>query len=146
MELTGIKGWPPRWLTPVPFEDVARGDGPLAIDFIESFCRVTKASVAAPAGELLVLRPWQRQLVSEVLARRADGRRRHRQALVGVPRKSGKSALLSSSTLYLTFVGPRGGETYAVASSKDQARIVFNDAKRMIQLDPELSEGVKHIS
>ena len=143
MGQSGISGWPPRWLTHVPAEDIAAGDGPVAIDFIESFCRVTKASVAAPAGDLLVLRPWQRQLVSEILARRPDGRRRHRQALIGVPRKSGKSALLSSLTLYLTFMGPTGGETYAVASSKDQARIVFGDAKRMIQMDPELAEGVK---
>lgn len=138
-----VQGWPPRWLTPVPAADIKRGDGPLAVDFIESFCRVTKDSIAAPTGSPLVLRPWQQELVGQVLARRPDGRRRHRQALIGMPRKSGKSALLSSLTLYLTFLGPDGGETYAVASSKDQARIVFGDAKRMIQMDAELSEGVR---
>lgn len=119
------------------------GDGELAVDFIQSFCRVTKDSIAAHTGELLVLRDWQQELLLHLLARRTDGRLKHKEALILMPRKSGKSALLSSLTLYLTYCGPNGGETYAVASSKDQARIVFNDAKKMIQMDPELSQGVK---
>ena len=137
------KGWPPRWLTPVPQADLKRGDGDIAVDFLESFCRVTKDSIAAPTGELLLLRDWQKELIRHLLARRADGKLRHRQGLVLMPRKNGKSALLSSLTLYLTFCGAKGGESYAVASSKDQARIVFNDAKKMIQMDAELSKSVK---
>lgn len=135
--------WPPRWLTPVPKADIARGDGEQAIDFIQSMCRVTKDSIAAPTGTLLELRSWQQELLRHVLARRPDGRYRHRQGLILMPRKSGKSAILSSLTLYLTFCGPDGGESYAVASSKDQARIVFNDAKRMVQMDPELSAATR---
>lgn len=137
------KPFPPRWLTAVPAADIKRGDGEQAIDFIESMCRVTKDSIAAPTGELLVLRDWQKQIVKRLLARRPDGRLKHRQALILMPRKSGKSALLSSLTLYLTFCGPMGGESYAVASSKEQARIVFGDAKRMIEMDPELSAHVR---
>ena len=138
-----LASWPPRYLTPVPLADIKRGDGQKAIEFIETFCRVTKDSLAAPTGELLLLRPWQQELVKHLLARRPDGRLRHRQGLIMMPRKNGKSALLSSLTLYLTFCGPDGGESYAVASSKDQARIVFNDAKRMITMDKELSSAVK---
>lgn len=138
-----VKGWPPRWITPVTDEQIARGDGDMAIDFIQSFCRVTKDSIAANTGELLVMREWQKLLLRNLLARREDGRLLHKEGLILMPRKSGKSAILSALTLYLTFCGPDGGETYAVASSKDQARIVFNDAKKMIQMDPELSESVK---
>ena len=138
-----VAGWPPRWLTKVPPADIARGDGELASDFIESFCRITKDSVAGVTGTPLVLRPWQRQLLGGLLARREDGGLRHRQALIGMPRKNGKSALLSGLSLYLTFFGPDGGETYAVASSKDQARIVFGECKRMLQMEPELAERVK---
>ena len=133
----------PRWLTKVSESDRARGDGDQAIDFIESLCRVTKDSIAAPTGDLLIMRDWQKELMRGLLARRDDGRLKHRQGLILMPRKNGKSAMLSSLTLYLTFCGPVGGESYAVASSKDQARIVFNDCKRMIQMDSELSNAVK---
>lgn len=138
-----VKGWPPRWITPVTQDQIERGDGELAIDFIQSMCRVTKDSIAANTGELLILRPWQQLLLKNLLARREDGRLLHKEGLILMPRKSGKSAILSALTLYLTYCGPDGGETYAVASSKDQARIVFNDAKKMIQMDPELSDSVK---
>ena len=78
--------WPPRWLSQVPAEDVERGDGEMFARLIEQHCRVTKASVAAPAGELIRLRQWQRDLTGALLARRPDGRLRHRMALIGIAR------------------------------------------------------------
>lgn len=142
-DIVSASGWPPRWATPVPAVAVANGYGDVACDFVEAFCRITKDSVAGVTGSPLVLRDWQRRLLSELLAKGEDGGLRHRQAMIGMPRKNGKSALLSGLSLYLTFCGPDGGETYAVASSKDQARIVFGDAKRMISMEPELAERVK---
>jgi phage terminase large subunit-like protein len=127
----------------VPQTAVDNGYGIIAADFIESFCRITKDSVAGVTGTPLLLRSWQRQLLSQLLAKGDAGGLRHRQALIGMPRKNGKSALLSSLSLYFTFYGVDGGETYAVASSKDQARIVFGDAKRMVTMEPELAERVK---
>ncbi len=38
--------------------------------FAEAVCRVTKDSVASPAGKLLVLRDWQKELLRHALARR----------------------------------------------------------------------------
>jgi len=73
-----VDGWPPRWLTPVPDEDQARGDGGLFVDFGEAVCRVDKDSLASRAGALIAFRPWQRRLFAHLLARRADGRYRHR--------------------------------------------------------------------
>jgi phage terminase large subunit-like protein len=137
------RGWPPRWLTPVPKVDVRRGDGRLYAEFIEAVCRVTKDSVAAPAGDLLQLRPWQRDLLGHVFARRRDGRLRHRQALVGVARKNGKSALGAGVGLAGLVLGPQGGEVYSLAADREQARIVFGTARRMVELDPELSELLK---
>ena len=34
-----MDGWPPRILTPVPVEDIARGDGELVTEFIERCAR-----------------------------------------------------------------------------------------------------------
>ena len=131
--------WPPRWLTEVPLEDQLRGDGDLYADFAEAVCRVTKDSVASPAGKLLSLRPWHRELLRHSLARREDGRFRHRTALVGMARKNGKSALAASMGLAGLTVGGNGSEIYSCAADRDQARIVFGTAKRMIEMDQELS-------
>lgn len=137
--MADVAGWPPRWLTPVPIEDQERGDGELYANFAEAVCRVTKDSVASPAGKLLELRGWQKELLKHTLARREDGRFRHRTALVGMSRKNGKSALAASMGLAGLTLGGNGSEIYSCAADRDQARIVFGTAKRMIELDEELS-------
>jgi len=131
--------WPPRWLTPVTEEEQDLGDGDLYANFAEAVCRVTKDSVASPAGKLLILRPWQKQLLRHALARREDGRYKHRTALVGMARKQGKSALAASMGLAGLTLGGNGSEIYSCAADRDQARIVFGTAKRMIEMDEELS-------
>jgi phage terminase large subunit-like protein len=137
--MSDIPGWPPRWLTEVPIEDQLRGDGELYANFAEAVCRVTKDSVASPAGKLIELRGWQKELLKHTLARREDGRFRHRTALVGMSRKNGKSALAASMGLAGLTLGGNGSEIYSCAADRDQARIVFGTAKRMIELDEELS-------
>lgn len=138
-----VEHWPPRWLTPVPAEDVVRGEGELYADFGEAVCRVDKDSLASPAGELIVFRPWQKELLGHLLARRPDGRYRHRQALVGVARKNGKSGLAATIGIGGLVLGPNGGEVYSCAADKQQAKVVFDTARRMVKMDPELSEILK---
>jgi phage terminase large subunit-like protein len=138
-----VDGWPPRWLTHVPAGDLERGGGERAAGFIEAMCRITKDSVAGPSGQEIVLRPWQRQTLAHLLARRPDRRYRHRTALVGVARKNGKSALGAGLGLYGLVMGPDGGEVYSCAGDREQARIVFGTAKRMVELEPELADICK---
>lgn len=138
-----VAGWPPRWLTPVPAEDVARGDGQRFVDFGQLVCRVDKDSLASRAGQLIRFRPWQQALIGHLLARRSDGNYRHRQALIGEARKNGKSGIGSTLGIGGLVLGPVGGEVYSCAADKDQAKIVFNTARRMVQMDPELSEMLK---
>lgn len=106
-------------------------------------CRITKDSVAGPAGADIRLRGWQRQVLAYLLARRRDGRYRHRQALIGVARKNGKSALGAGLGLYGLVFGSDGSEVYSCAGDRDQARIVFGTARRMVELEPELGEVLK---
>jgi phage terminase large subunit-like protein len=138
-----VKGWPPAILTPVPLADRKRGDGLIVADFIETLCPQVKDSIAGRAGEPLLLRPWQKQLMQYAYARRPDGRYKHRRLLIGLPRKSGKSALGSGMALYALMMGPKGGEVYSCAADRDQARIVFGSAKAMIENSPELAEQTK---
>lgn len=66
------------------------------------------------------------------------GRLHYRHALIGVARKNGKSAWASSLGLYALLFGGIGAEIYSCAGDKEQARIVFNTAKQMVEMDPEL--------
>lgn len=134
------KGWPPPILTPVTKLEQQHGDGDRAVQFIEHFCRITKDSIGGQAGHKTVMHPWQRSLLRHLLARQTDGRYKHRQALIGIARKNGKSSILSGLGLFALYTGAQGGEVYQVATTKDQARIVFGTAKRIIEMDPDLSK------
>jgi phage terminase large subunit-like protein len=106
-------------------------------------CRITKDSIGGRSGDLIELRPWQRTVLGKVFAVRPDGRRRHRTAMIGLPRKNGKSALGSAVALYGLMFGGQGSEVYSCATDKEQARIVFGVARRMVELDPDLSGAIR---
>jgi phage terminase large subunit-like protein len=130
-------------LSPVPAADVGRGDGDLLCGFTDAFGRVVKDGVAGRSGDKLVLRGFQRTLLGHLLARREDGRLRHRVGLIGMARKNGKSGLASELGKGLLFLGPDGGELYSCAADKEQARITFRDARRSIEMEPELLAEVR---
>jgi phage terminase large subunit-like protein len=142
-----VTGWPPLWLKAVAPADIKRGDGQHAVKWIEGLCRCTEDSIAALAGELLQLRRWQQEVIAHLLARRGDGRLLHRQALIGLGRKNGKSSLSAGIGLYGLLsdypAGPQGREVFSCAGDKEQARIVFGTARKMIELEPELNEVTK---
>lgn len=116
-------------------------DGKSVRGFIEELCRNTKGQ---GAGEYLRLRDWQKDLLDDLFVLRPDGLRRHRKGLIGLPRKNGKSALGAGIALWgLVLDDEQGGEVYSCAGDRDQARIVFGMAKRMVELEPELSGAVK---
>ena len=115
-----------------------RSRGKDAAEFIEGYCRVTKDSIGGRAGDLLSLRPWQRQLLDALLTEDRSGRLHYRHGLIGVARKNGKSSWSSALALYGLLFSGRGGEVYSCAGDKDQARIVFGSAKSMVEMDPEL--------
>lgn len=114
----------------------------MAIDFVEGFCVQSKGKWAGQAVQLL---PWQRRIVAILWGwRREDGTRQFRTCYVEVPRKNGKSTLCSALALLLLFAdGEPGAEAYAAAGSKDQARIVFAEAKNMLQASPALERRAK---
>ncbi len=110
-------------------------EGETVATFIESFCRLTKGDTA---GQLIELRPWQRQILNEIFAHREDGRRKYRRGLLLMPRKQGKSLLAAGIALFSLFT-EIGAEVAIVAGDRAQARIIFRECARMVQLDPVLS-------
>lgn len=136
--------WPPAVLTPVPQDAIDRGDGEFASKFAELFGTIGRDGIAGRAGEPLRMRPWQTELLRHVFARDEDGGLLAQTCLIGQPRKNGKSSLSSAAigVYSLLAEGINGGEVIAVAAEKEQARIVFGEAKRMIE-NSELSELVQ---
>lgn len=96
-------------------------------------------------GEPFELAPWQRQWVREVFGwKRADGTRRYRLAYLVVGRKNGKTELAAGvALLMLIGDGEFGGQGYALAVDKEQARIVFHKASLMVQLNPALGRLIE---
>jgi phage terminase large subunit-like protein len=99
------------------------------------------------AGNPIRLEPWQVFILTTVFGWvNADGDRRFRTVYIEVPRKNAKSTLSSAVGLYMAFMdGEAGAEVYSAATTRDQARIVFNDAQQMGRKSPKFlaAKGVK---
>ena len=86
------------------------------------------------------LQPWQAFVIGSLFGwKRVDGLRRFRTAYVEVARKNGKSVLLAGTALYALIAdGEPGAHVYAAATTRDQARIVFGEAERMVDASQAL--------
>lgn len=95
----------------------------------------------AKRKEKLKLQPWQIFILTTVFGwvDRKSGCRRFRTTYKEIPRKNAKSTLSSTVALYMLAAdGEAGAEVYAAATTKEQARIVFNDSKEMVDRTKDL--------
>lgn len=94
----------------------------------------------ALARKHFILEPWQVFVVGNIFGwEDEDGIRRFTDAYVEISKKNGKSTLAAAIGLYmLSGDGEPGAEVYAAAANYDQAKIVWQDAKQMVLLNPEL--------
>lgn len=108
--------------------------GGKVIRFIEGFCVFSNGRWT---GEPFVLLPWQKRLLWELFEVDATtGIRIYRRALIGLPRKSGKTEWLAAVLLYLMLAdGEKSAAVYCAASSEEQADMVFDAAKRMCEIE-----------
>jgi phage terminase large subunit-like protein len=93
-----------------------------------------------------VLEGWQeKEMVRPLYGTIAsDGRRQYREALFGIGRKNGKSGVAAGLALWhLTYGGEAGGEVYSLAASRDQAKIVYDVARAMVEASPLLAKRVR---
>jgi phage terminase large subunit-like protein len=118
--------------------DEARGAQ--ACNFIEKFCKQSKGKWG---GKPIVLIDWERDLVMRMFGwRRPDGTRRFRTVYVEVPKKNGKSTLVSALVIFLELsasIDDKAPEVYLNAVDRQQADIVFEEAARMVEASPSLS-------
>lgn len=113
-----------------------------ACSFFAKFLRHSKGEWG---GSRFVLEPWQRFILGSVWGwRRRDGARRFRVVWQELPRKNGKSQMLAGvGLLALVADDEPGADVYAAATKKDQARIIFGEAHRMVRASEELRGAVR---
>lgn len=95
----------------------------------------------AREGRRITLEPWQCFMLIMVFGwiHRETGLRRFLEFYEEVPRKNAKSTIGSGLLLFmLSADGEHGAECYTAATTRDQARIVFDDAKAMAERTPDL--------
>lgn len=112
------------------------------IEFAENFCRISKG---ANAGKVIRLELWEKALLAAVFGFiDINGNRMCREAVLIVGKKNGKSLIASIAGLYLLIGdGEPGPEIYAVATKRDQAKIIWTEAKRMVRKSPVLLRRIK---
>jgi len=98
------------------------------------------------AGKPFKLEKWQ---IDDVILPlfswiRDDGTRRFREAWIEWARKSGKSAFAGVIGLYLTIADMEpGAEVYTLATKKEQAKLVWDDADTFVAESPYLNQFVQ---
>lgn len=96
-------------------------------------------------GRPFKLEAFQQFIVGSVFGwYRTDGFRRFRDAYVEIGKGNGKSPLAAGIGLYgLVADGESAPEVYSAATGRDQAKIVWKDADRMVEQSAEL-EAIIH--
>lgn len=125
---------PSPFMLPESSYDKAKADR--AVAFIQNL----KHTKGKWDGKPFLLLPWQEQIVRDIFGIvRPDGKRQFRSAYIEIPKKNGKSELAAAIALYLLYGdGEASAEVYGCANDRNQASIVFDVAKRMVEKSPAL--------
>jgi len=117
---------------------------PTRAQFAIDFFRYLRHSKGEWAGRVIELEPWQQWRKWVLFGwHREDGTRRFRTSYTEVPRKNGKSTDAAGDGLYLFVAdGEPGAEVYTAATTREQAKIVHNEAQRMVVASPMLKRRV----
>ena len=130
---------PSKFMLPGSHYDKNKADR--AVTFIQNLCH-TKGKWA---GTPFTLLPWQEQIVRDIFGIvKENGKRQFLTAYVEIPKKQGKSELAAAVALYLLYAdNEQSAEVYGAACDRNQASIVFDVAKQMVQMSPALMRRSK---
>lgn len=112
------------------------------LEFAENYCRHSKGKFG---GKPVVLELWEKAHLATVFGFiDINGNRKYRKSKLIVGKKNGKSLLASIVGLYMQVGdGEPGPEVYAVATKRDQAKIIWSEAKRMVRKSISLLKRIK---
>jgi phage terminase large subunit-like protein len=110
---------------------------------VGEFCYVNvRQTKGRWSGKPLQFEPWQQAFLNEAFeVDPHTGLRVYNEVLLGIPRKNGKSTMAAGISLYLLLADDEDGpEVYNAAGAKDQARVVYQQAKQFVQASPSLED------
>lgn len=118
--------------------DLVKANRPII--FIEKYLKQSKGKWN---GKPLKLQLWQKAFIQALFGfvDKDTGLRKYKKAILFVARKNGKSVLAAAIATYMLTKDNEGGaEIYSVATKRDQAKIVWEEAKKMIRKSPALNK------
>lgn len=113
------------------------------IQFIEKFCKHSKGKWA---GKPVKLELWQKAFIQAGFGfvDKTTRLRKYKKIVLFVARKNGKSTIDAGLGNYmLTSAREGGAEVYSIATKRDQAKVVWDEAKRMIKKSPALAKRIR---
>jgi phage terminase large subunit-like protein len=115
-----------------------------AVDRVVRFFSALRLAEGAHAGEPFKLQPWQLFVVGSLFGWIGpDGYRRFRSAYLEAGKGSGKTPMSAAIALYgLIADGEAGSQVLIGATTREQAGIGYDDARKMVDASPMLSRLV----
>lgn len=114
------------------------------LEYKNDICVFLEEQYFLEGGKPIVLEPFQKTILRAIFqTKETGGYRKYNLALLGIPKKNGKSTIASGVALYMLFADVSNAEVYSVAGDKDQAKIIFQMTKRAIERNPILLSSVK---
>ena len=113
-------------------------------DKVVGFIETLPITSGLLAGQKFKVRPWQREILEGIYRTNGEGKRVVRQSLITMPRKNGKTGLTAALAL-CHLCGPEAekrGQVYSAAADRNQAALIYNEMKAIIQAVPELNGHV----
>ena len=114
------------------------------LEFFENYLHHSKGKCG---GQLVKLELFEKAMLATAFGFvDIEGNRQYREVLLIVGKKNGKSLLASGVGLYMLHAdGEPGPEIYAVATKRDQAKIIWQEAKRMVRKSPALAKRTRSL-
>ena len=112
--------------------------GERVIQFIETYCLTPEGQ---HIGKPMKLEPFQKRFITEIY----DNPYKTHTAYLSIARKNGKTGLIAA-ILLAHLAGPEAVQNSQIVSgarSKDQAAVVFDLARKMVEMSPKLSQVVR---
>ena len=113
---------------------------PEYVEHVLDFVSVLKHTKGPDAGQPIVLEPFQILLLCGIYGfrhKKDHEKRMTTDVIVFIPRKAGKSTLTAVIGLYELAFNEGGAEVFTLATNREQASIVFDAARSMIESMPD---------
>ena len=122
---------------------------PEYVDHVLNFVSVLKHTKGPDAGQQIELQPFQIMLICGIYGfrhKKDHNKRMTTDVIVYIPRKAGKSTLTAIIGLYELLFNEAGAEVFTLATNREQASIVFDAARSMVDSMPEELKACYRVS